>query len=100
METQRQWSDRAIARTTPALFGLFSWISMAAHLLQKQRPATPRSTAWYAKAVPTFADAIALVRRDLWHASGTFSMSLEKPDMTKVPTPLFNRLIDSLSYAA
>ncbi|MDP6840004.1 MAG: transposase [Planctomycetota bacterium] len=100
VETQRQWSDRAIARTTPALFGLFSWISMAAHLLQKQCPATPRSTAWYAKAVPTFADAIALVRRDLWHASETFSMSLEKPDMTKVPVPLFNRLIDSLSYAA
>ena len=98
--TQRQWSDRAIARTTPVLFGLFSWISLAAHLLQKKRPATPRSAAWYAKSLPTFADTIALVRRDLWHASETFSMSPEKPDITKVPAPLFNRLIESLSYAA
>ena len=100
VETQRQWSDRAIARTTPVLFGLFSWISLAAHMLQKERPATPRSAAWYAKPLPTFADTIALVRRDLWHASDTFSMSEDEPEITKVPAPLFNRLIDSLSYAA
>ena len=30
VETQRQWSDRAIARTTPALMGIFSWITLAA----------------------------------------------------------------------
>ena len=36
VETQRQWSDRAIARTTPALMGLFSWITLAAHLLREQ----------------------------------------------------------------
>ena len=36
METQRQWSDRAIARTTPALLGLFSWTTLAAHALQKR----------------------------------------------------------------
>ena len=38
VETQRQWSDRAIARTTPILMGLFSWTTLAAHLLQQQRP--------------------------------------------------------------
>ncbi len=100
VETQRQWSDLAIARTTPVLFGLFSWISLAAHLLQKKRPAMPRSAAWYAKTLPTFADAIALVRRDLWHAAETFPMSYCEPDIRIVPAPLFNRLIDSLSYAA
>ena len=100
VETQRQWSDRAIARTTPALFGLFSWVTLAAHMLQKQCPATPRSAAWYAKTLPTFADAIALVRRNLWQASETFSMSGDEPDITKVPVPLFNRFIDSLAYAA
>ncbi len=100
VETQRQWSDRAIARTTPVLFGLFSWISLAAHILRKERPATPRSAAWYAKPLPTFADAIALVRRDLWQASETFPMSSGQPDITKVPAPLFNRLIESLAYAA
>ena len=45
VETQRQWSDRAIARTTPVLLGLFSWITVAAHLLQKQRPSKPRAAA-------------------------------------------------------
>ena len=100
VETQRQWSDRAIARTTPVLFGLFSWISLAAHILQKECPAVPRSAAWYAKPLPTFADAIAQVRRELWQASETFSMSSDEPDITKVPAPLFNRLLESLSYAA
>ena len=100
VETQRQWSDRAIARTTPALFGLFSWVSLASHLTQKGGPAIPRAVAWNAKPLPTFADAIALVRRDLWQASGSFSMSEGEPEITKVPTPLFNRLISSLAYAA
>ena len=87
VETQPQWSDRAIARTTPVLFGFFSWISLAAHLLQKKRPATPRSAAWHTKPLPTFADAIALVRRDHWHASETFSMSGDEPAIRKVPAP-------------
>jgi hypothetical protein len=30
LETQRQWSDRAIARTTPVLLGLFSVVTLAA----------------------------------------------------------------------
>ena len=100
VETQRQWSDRAIARTTPVLLGLFSWITVAAHLLQKQRPSKPRAAAWYAKPAPTFVDAIALVRRHMWGACETFSMSQDKPDITKIPTPLFNRFIESLTYAA
>ena len=69
VETQRQWSDRAIARTTPILMGLFSWTTLAAHLMQEQRPMSHRTAAWYAKPSPTFVDAIALVRR---HLSGRF----------------------------
>ena len=75
VETQRQWSDLAISRTTPVLLGLFSWITLAAHLLGDRRLATPRSAAWYVKSVPTFVDAIALVRRHLWSASETFYTS-------------------------
>ena len=33
METQRQWNDRAIARTTPALLSLYSIVTLTAHLL-------------------------------------------------------------------
>ena len=100
VETQRQWSDRAIARTTPVLLGLFSWITLAAHLLGNQCLGTPRSAAWYTKFEPTFIDAIALARRHLWFASQTFATSPSAPDVAKVPLPLFNRLVDSLAYAA
>ena len=85
VETQRQWSNLAIARTTPVLVGLFSWITLAAHLLGNQCLGTPRSAAWYAKSEPTFVDAIALVRRHLWNASETFCTSSQKPGYATSP---------------
>ena len=100
VETQRQWSDRAIARTTPVLMGLFSWIGLGAHSLQKRRPIIQRTAAWYAKPVPTSVDAIALVRRHLWIASHTFSTLVPEAGIEKVPDKLYARLIDSLAYAA
>ncbi len=100
VETQRQWSDRAIARTTPVLLGLFSWVTLAAHLLGDRQLSNPRKAAWYVKSEPTFIDAIALTRRHLWFASETFCMSSQKPDIVKIPIPLFNRFMDSLTYAA
>ena len=98
VETQRQWSDRAIARTTPLLLGLFSWVILAANLLHQERPS--RTDSWYAKSEPTFIDAIALVRRQLWLGSETLSTSVSASDVAKVPLPLFNRLVESLTYAA
>ena len=100
VETQRQWSDKAISRTTPLLLGLFSWVTLAAGLLRQERPVALRSCAWYAKCEPTFIDAIVLVRRHLWFASQTLSTSPSESDVAKVPLPLFNRLVDSLAYAA
>ena len=104
VETQRQWSDRAIARTTPVLMGLFSRITPASRLLQKQRPMIRRAAAWYAKPAPAFVDAIARVRRHLRLASESFSESFSMPaphlDSEKVPTAFYARLIDSLAYAA
>ena len=100
VETHRQWSDRAIARTTPILMGLFSWIALAAHALQERRPIIQRTAAWYAKPTPTFVDAIALVCRHLWTASHNFSTSSLDDDIEKVPAKLYARLIDSLAYAA
>lgn len=100
VETQRQWSDRAIARTTPALFGLFSWVTLAAHLQPLDQTVPVRSAAWYTKSTPTFSDAIASVRRALWPASATFCLSDSAPDMQKVPASMLDRLIDALCYAA
>jgi hypothetical protein len=98
-ETQRQWSDLAIRRTTPALLGLFSLITLFAH--QRMRPTTEavRRVAWYRKAHPTFADALALVRKDLW-ASATFYGSPAHSDTVKVPKAFMQRLTDAICYAA
>ncbi len=100
METQRQWSDLAIARTTPVLLGLFSWTTLAAHVLQQERPIAQRAAAWYDKPSPTFVDAIALVRRYLWLASEGLSLSAGDPDVRELPATLYHRMVDSLAYAA
>jgi len=54
VETQRQWSDWAIARTTPALLGLFSLVTLLAHCSTRQGKLPIRQAAWYAKPLPTF----------------------------------------------
>ena len=66
VETQRQWSDKAISRTTPILLGLYSLITLLAHEWVAQQPLPIRTAAWYQKEDATFADAIAFVRRAIW----------------------------------
>lgn len=75
VETQRQWSDKAIERVTPILLGLFSWITLAAHCLTKQKQLFVRQTAWYVKERPTFSDALSTVRQQLWFPATIFSIS-------------------------
>jgi hypothetical protein len=82
VETQRQWSDTAIKRTTPLLLGLFSWITLVAHAFHLSgQPVNVRQSAWYAKPLPTFSDALALVRQRLWAGLPTFQISESEPDM-------------------
>jgi len=100
VETQRQWSDKAIARTTPVLFGLFSWVTLAADALQFDQPLLVRQTAWYHKSLPTFSDALASVRSYLWQRVDIFCMSPAPPDIVKLPRSLVLRLVDTLCYAA
>ena len=102
-ETQRQWSDMAVRRTTPALLGLFSLATLIAHRQMKQAAgALRRQTAWYHKAHPTFADALALVRKELWthEEQQTFCGSPSAADTVKVPRALVERLTDAVCYAA
>jgi hypothetical protein len=99
LETQRQWNDRAIARTTPAVLGLYTIVTLVAHLLIDKGATCVRRTAWYGKTRPTFADAMALVRRHVWDHLH-FSMSQQETDMIKIPRALFERFTDALCYAA
>jgi hypothetical protein len=101
VETQRQWSDNAIARTTPLLLGLFSWITLAAHALHSSGyPVVARQSAWYVKPLPTFSDALAWVRQLLWSSWPTIQTSGPDPDMVKVSRPFFASLVETLCYAA
>ena len=98
VETQRQWSDRAIRRTTPALLGLFSLVTLLAHP-HMAAGGCVRQAAWYPKPRPTFADALAVVRRHLWRQV-TFSTSPDGVDVVKVPPAAVERLTEALCYAA
>ncbi len=98
-ETQRQWSELAIRRTTLALMGLFSLITLLAH--RRMAPSTEaiRRAAWYCKPHPTFSDDLALVRKDLW-AYATFYGSPAQSDMVKIPRAYLERLTDAVCCAA
>ena len=98
-ESQRQWSDLAIRRTTPALLGLFSLITLFAQSRMVQAAGAFRRATWYHKRHPTFADALALVRKELW-ASATFYGSPADTETVKVPRAFMERLTGALCYAA
>jgi hypothetical protein len=99
IETQRQWNDWAIQRTTPALFGLYSLVTLLAQALLQANARSVRTAAWYAKVRPTFSDALAVVRRELW-SCGHFAMSESHADMVKIPRSVLERLTDTVCYAA
>jgi hypothetical protein len=97
VETQRQWSDKAIARTTPALMGLFSLVTLwGGEVLATSRP---RQAAWYAKPQPTFSDALAAVRRELWWSTD-FATSREHRDLVQIPRCLLDRLTHATCFSA
>jgi hypothetical protein len=100
-ETQRQWSELAIRRTTPALLGLFSIVTLFAHQRMRRSMQAIRKAAWYRKSRPTFADALALVRKELWtQEERTFYGSPSASDTVKVPRAFVERLTDAVCYAA
>jgi hypothetical protein len=99
VETQRQWSDLAIARITPALLGLFSLVTLLADQATRRGKLPVRQAAWYIKPLPTFSDALAVVRHRLWRGQD-FHTSLSDTDMVKIPSLLLKRFTEALCYAA
>jgi hypothetical protein len=101
VETQRQWSDLAILRTTPALLGLNSLVTVWAQGLT-QYPSTvvrPTPSPGTTNANRTFSDAIAAVRRVLW-SPPNFSISRSGSERTEIPVTLLNRFVETLCLAA
>ena len=97
IETQRQWSDKAINRTTPCLYGMFSLITMVAQELSKGGKLKIRSAIWYHKELATFSDAIGCVRQYLWEWR-SFQTSQNEVEMIKIPRPLLECLTDTLCF--
>lgn len=99
VETQRQWSDLAIARTTPALLGMFSLVTLIGYQLTVNQPMPVRTAAWYTKRTATFSDVIALVRRHLW-TTMKYTNSACKSGYVPIPREVLHGLIDTFCYAA
>lgn len=97
-ETQRQWADQAIERTTPCVLGLYSVVTLLAHALYPSGQLPVYTTAWYAKSQATFADALAAVRRSLGGADN-YSTSAHAPDRVEIPKGELERLLYAVCYA-
>ena len=99
VETQRQWSDLAILRSTPILMALFSLITLWANQLVNMQKLTVFQTAWYYKPYPTFSDAVASIRYRIWQYQ-VFSQSAKIDDCIFNLTKLFNHLAFMAARAA
>ena len=97
--TQRQRSDLAIRRTTPALPGRCARVALAAQPHLTQPADCVRQATWSRKALPTFADALALVRQEAW-AQMASCRSTDAAEFVHVPRALVERFADALCYAA
>jgi len=99
VETQRQWSDKAIARATPCLLGLFSIVALLAARLDHCARLRVAAAAWYRKKHPTFSGTLATVRRQLWSEQGLLT-SRHSPEPPKIQPALREGIIHALCHAA
>jgi hypothetical protein len=99
VETQRQWSDRAIARATPCLLGLFSLVTLLGARLSPGARLAVTAAAWYRKPRPTFSDTLAAVRRQFWREWG-LPLSRHAGETIKLRPALREGLVYALCHAA
>jgi DDE superfamily endonuclease len=99
LETQRQWSDKAIARSTPVLLSLFSLVTLLASRLPARKRLATLASAWYQKPIPTFSDALAAVRGHFWAHADFFSSPSGTTRQKSVPA-LLELFSEALCYAA
>ena len=97
LETQRQWSDMAIERSTPALWGLFSLIVLLAQTLYPTGDLPLPQAAWYPKTHATFHDVLALVRRRLWQQC-LFQTAAPPTDLRFIGPEHVEHLLSAVCY--
>ena len=99
VETQRQWSDLAIARTTPCLLGSFSLVTLLGKQLTPHARRATATNAWHRKQRPTFSDTLAAVHREIQREQGVVT-SRRAPNMRKLRPALQNRIARAPCHAA
>lgn len=97
VETQRQWSDAAIERTTPALFGLFSLACLFAKALHPDGKVPLYQTGWYRKSEASFSDVLTAVRRSMW-GNFNYETSPLRADVCLIPRSVLDRLAFAACY--
>jgi hypothetical protein len=97
LETQRQWSDLAIERTTPLLLGLYSLVTLFGYALVPDGQLPLQRATWYRKQAATFSDILALVRRHLW-GNFLFPTSPLDPDVVLLPRSTLAQLAHAVCY--
>jgi hypothetical protein len=97
IETQRQWSDMAIERSTPTLLALYSMVALFGQALYPTGQIPVAQAAWYPKRCATFSDGLSAVRRALWH-NFDYCISPDHPDMQLIPQTDLARLAYAVCY--
>jgi hypothetical protein len=97
IETQRQWSDMAIERTTPVLCGLFSLACLFANALHPDGKVPLYQTGWYHKSEASFRDVLAAVRRSMW-GYFNYETSPLRADVCLIPRSVLDRLAFAACY--
>lgn len=92
--------DGDTAHHAGAALGLFSLVTVFADGRMGQAAGAFRQAAWYRKRHPTFADALAMVRKELWAQDGSFCGSPPAIDTIHVPKAFVERLTEAVCYAA
>ncbi len=97
VETQRQWSDLAIERSTPCLLGLSSLVILLGQALHPDGKIPIQQTAWYSKTQATFSDILATVRQHLWSGL-TFQTSAADPTVCLLSRNELMQLVQAACY--
>jgi hypothetical protein len=78
----------------------YSVVTLLAAQMTEDNPLPARVAAWYTKQQATFSDTIAVIRRQVWSSTTHFSMSEAHGEILKIPHAVWERVIDTLCYAA
>lgn len=99
MQTQRQWSELAIGRTTPVLLGLFSLVVLMAARLAEDGKVPVNETAWYSKTEASFSDCLVFVRKHCWSVKNIVDSAFTTESVV-IPSKVFNHLVSCLALTA